>query len=526
MARLWVRLLSAITSIASFSGPALAEFGEARSKHFIVIGTGSTAALRDRVVELEKYFFMLRAMTRMKEQTNPIPITIYLVGGVNAVGKTIGIPNSGVAGYYTATIRGPMAVSTSYDVGNVKEGGLSGRQVLFHELAHHFMAQYFPASYPTWYTEGFADYYGSARILPNDIIEVGHGIANRYRAFAYNDWFHVGKMLAVRNYSDAGNNVFLLYSEGWLLTHYLSFNRARSGQLSAYLGAINAGKSYEAARDAAFGPGATALNSELRAYSRRHGLSAITLPFKTIDPGPVALRMLDESEQALIPVNIALARRPSPAEAALFARKMTALAASFPRDPRVWRAAVETHRAAGDDAAAATALNRWLELAPTDGMAILHRGDLRLSALAAAGSRDKAAWQAARDDILTAIRTTRADPQTLVAYHRSFTAEGVLPPPGAQNGLFAALEKVPQDDRLRYRVARDFEARGMIAEAIDVIRVAAYELHDSATADDSGTPAGRAREPRRLAGDVGGETARQMLDRLQARMPVVPQAAP
>ena len=43
----------------------------------------------------------------------------------------------------------------------------------------------------------------------------------------------------------------------------------------------------------------------------------------------------------------------------------------------------------------------------------------------------------------------------LSAYYRSFAMQNVVPPEGAQNALYDAMELAPSDDDIRYVLARD-----------------------------------------------------------------------
>lgn len=493
-------------------GTAQADWREARTKHFFVYSAGSEKSLRKAAEGLEKYHFMLRFVTQVSDRPASIPIKIYLMRDTGAVAETIG-GGSGVAGYYNASPRGPIAVGTRLDTGG--QYGLSAQQVLFHELAHHFMFQYFPAAYPPWYSEGFADYYGSARILDNDVIEVGHPVNNRYLSFQGNNWLHVGKLLTARSYADLDGRIDLLYSQGWLLTHYLSVKKERAGQLKQYLSAINAGVSYAEARDKAFGKDAKALNDELRSYSGISRLMALSLPFKPIDVGDIAIRNLSPAEEALITADIKLGRGIRRSDARAFAQTTADLAKRFPDDPYALRLQVEAQRAAGDHAAARVALDHWLTLRPNDALALMHRGGLTVDALVAAKSTDATAWKSARDDLLAANRRAPKTPEILVAYYDSFVRQGVLPPAGAQNGLMLAFEMVPQDDGLRQIVAADFEARGLIDDAIAMITPAAVQLHAETNPEKKKRDAER-REKYREVGDRSTETAQEMLARLQA----------
>ena len=95
----------------------------------------------------------------------------------------------------------------------------------------------------------------------------------------------------------------------------------------------------------------------------------------------------------------------------------------------------------------------------------------------ASGNATPQAWESARQMIYEAHKADPRDPMILEAYFDSFTAQGVLPTPGAQNAIVRALELVPQDSGIRYKVAADYEQRGLTEDAIAVIKPTAFQLH-------------------------------------------------
>ena len=176
-----LRWLIALFLLAA-PGVARAEWREAVSKHFIVYSEGSEAELRQATADLEKYDFLLRLMLNAP-QDHPIRLKIYLLEDQEAVAGSLGQnPYSGVAGYYSASPRGSLAVGMRKELDWATVDGFTAQVVLFHEYAHHLMLQYYAAAYPGWYVEGFAEYYGTTKIIPNGY-EVGQMAAYRRASF-------------------------------------------------------------------------------------------------------------------------------------------------------------------------------------------------------------------------------------------------------------------------------------------------------------------------------------------------------
>lgn len=514
MRRLLAWLLATMVLVAAAT-PARADWHEASTKHFRVYSEGSPESTRKAAAHLEKYFFMLRFMTGAAEQPAPIKVKVFMLDNASKVGDALPFGGSGIAGFYTASARGPVAVTTRTATGG--EQGLQAQEVLFHELAHHFMLQNFPATYPAWYVEGFAEYYSTTQIQPDDTMEVGHSVQNRYLAFTDNEWIPLRRLLTAKDYDDVGN-VHLLYSQGWLLVHYFQNSKERRPQLKTYLDAINAGQSYEQAMNNAFGANARKLDSELYKYAYKHSISALVLPFKPIDVGAIQVRKLSDSEQLLIMADLRLHAGIAVSSATRFAQTVGSAAKRYPGDPYALRIATEAEQASGNLAAAGNSVKRWLAIRPDDPLALMHKGEVEVAALAAARSTDSAAWEQARKPFLAAIRRSPNNPQMLLAYYNSFVAQGVLPPPGAQNGLVRAFELVPQDDVLRYMVAADFERRNLIGEAIAVIRPLAYSVHSTENDAKKRKKETAERDKYRVVGDHRQESASEMLRRLEGKL--------
>jgi tetratricopeptide (TPR) repeat protein len=343
-------------------------------------------------------------------------------------------------------------------------------------------------------------------------------VENRYLSLQGNRWLPLNKVLTARSYGDIGGELDLLYAQGWMLVHYLANSKERSGQLRTYLTAINAGQSYEQAMNSAFGPGAKELDSELRSYSSRERLTMVSLPFKPINVGNISVRNLSPAEDALIEYDIALGSGVLKRTAGKFVGSVRKAASPFPQDAYALQILTEAERSAGNNAEAAQSVERWLAVSPGNGLALMHKGQLQIEALRTAKSPDAEAWNRARQPILAANKALPGNPQILLAYYDSFVAQGVLPPAGAQNGLVAAFEALPQDSGIRYQLASDFEQRGMLEEAIAVIKPAAFELHGDEANPKKKKKQEEEREKYRQVGDDSTETARDMLARLEKKL--------
>lgn len=496
-------------------GVAQAEWREAVSNNFIVVSEESEAALRERVEGLEKFGLVLQALTGAKRPKEPpVKIKIYFVRTVENVQDTLPFGGGGVAGYYDAGVRTPYAVMPRVELG---DGPLElrAKTILQHELTHHFMFQYFPGAYPTWYVEGMADYAGVIEIGRDNRTKLGLAINNRILGTRY-VWVPLKKLLMARSYADLGNSVIAVYNQGWLLVHYLNSTPEGKKQLADYLNAINGGASFEKAAEAL--GDLDDLDRKLLRYSQRPVIPATEIRWEGLDPGPVAIRTMSAAENALMFQDLAINNGVPKAKVPAFVTEVRTIAGRFPNDPWALRILTETERMAGNQAEATAAVDRWVAAAPNDALARMHKGMLAVRALRVAKSTDTAAWNAARAHIVAASKLAPRDPQVLKAYYDSFTAQGRMPPAAAQNALMSALDAVPQDDDLRYQVALDFERRDMVDDAINIIRPLALSMRDETDLSPK-KKAQREREKAKyaMAGDEDTETPHEMLARLEKK---------
>lgn len=493
------------------SSAAQAEWREATSRHFIVYSEGSEADLRAFTGRLEAFNHVLRTVHNLRDDGGHNRLRVFLLPSFHAIGQLAG---EGVGGFYVRDARGLMLVGVR-STGAAEN--ISAEGVLLHEYAHHFMYQHFPATYPAWYSEGFAEFWGTTRFLANNVVEIGRPQEGRFASFQRGRWLPVSRLLTAHGYGDVPE-VDLLYAEGWLLTRYVFENRERRQQLDVYLNAIQRGATYEAAMVQAFGPGARTINDELYSYAGRTRFNVLSLPFRALPTGEINVRLPDPAEQALMMDEIRLSMGVNHREIADFARDVAARAARFPDSAFALRLLAEAQRLAGNGAAARATVDRLLERMPDDPRGLMLAAMIEIDGLRAAPA-GRAAWDAARAPLLRAARLAPNDPVILEAVHNSYTAQNVLPPDEAQNALYTAMERAPSDDGIRYALARDFEARAMIEDAITIIRPAAYRLPHRDNESDGERRRRERREDRyRDAGEVRRESAREMLVRLEARL--------
>ena len=203
------RILVALAMV--FATSAHATWYEATSNNFVVYSEGSEQEARDFAARLERFRFVLKTFRPIEEGRASARLRVFLLPDAGAVGRMAG--GADVAGYYVPDARGLMLVGTRHKIGNHDDPRSmedstadipDPEDILFHEYTHHFTFQYFPATYPVWYSEGFAEFWGKTAILPGDVVEVGAPADHRYSTFRYLGWLPLDQLLRAHNYAELG----------------------------------------------------------------------------------------------------------------------------------------------------------------------------------------------------------------------------------------------------------------------------------------------------------------------------------
>ena len=491
----WLALLALVPASAR------AEWRAAESAHFIFYSESSDRDIEKLAARLESYDKLMRMATAIADDVEPVKVRIYEVATTRDVEQALGLVDSGVGGFYDSNMLGPFAVTPRRSF--VHDASFTPGLILHHEYAHHFMLQYFPAVYPQWYVEGFAELIGSSKVLPDG--RIGYGMPARHRGneiAAY--WVDVADLLlkpphTLRNLD--------LYAQGWALTHFLTFSKERSPQMRAYLVALRAGKSAEEAAKA-FGD-LGALNREARRYVTDGAFEYRPVAVEIARPAVQRLRPLSPGEAATIPAVIALRddelslyRKPGDREreAKLRAANLERIrdqARRFATDPFALYLLATAEYVADHYAESEAAADRLLALQPNHvrAMAIKSLNLARAAGKLQGAARTKKAAEA-RALALRANRADANDTLPLFAFYQSFHLAGETPSKDAVAALAAVVETQPGDTKARQLLVDQYAADRRWALAINTLQPIANSPHES---------------PRRAA-------AREQLEKLEAEL--------
>lgn len=472
-------VLAAAIALLFFPVTATAQWHEAKSRHFIIYSDQKPDELKAYATRLERYDQAVRKARGMPdpELTDANRLTVYVLKSQQAVGDMAG--SQGVAGFYMGRASGPLAFVHRGKPTPRNKWDLDAETVFFHEYMHHLMLTDFGSNaLPLWMIEGYAEFFATAELLPDGAVRFGAVPAYRagtlFDADAYNVNLSVEEMVGgkMRDYDQF--EFLSLYGKGWLLTHYMTFEPARRGQITRYVDGIQRGEPPLQSARAAFGD-LKKLERELQAYLIRKTVSTVTIPASDINVGPIAIRPLSEAEAAILPVVMRSHRGVTKSQAPLVARDARRVAERFSSNPAVQAALAEAELDSKNLPAAIAAADRAITADPRNAKALIYRGNAMMEQ--AKKDKTKADWKAIRSYFIRANRVDPQDAEPLMHYYETFKESGQPATTSAVEGLFYAHELVPQDSGLRMAIVRQLIIDGKVDSARKAFGPIAFNPH-------------------------------------------------
>ena len=488
-----MRLLLTAFAFLFVSSPAAAEWWRAETNNFVIISEDDEDEVRRFAAELERFDMALRYLQNMPigeaQPTDATKLTVYRFGDVGDIGRMAGA--SGVAGFYIPRAGDSVAFSpareerrrsmTVVDVDRSRNrvARLDAVSVLQHEYVHYFMMQHFPAAYPAWYVEGYAELLATIRFNEDGTFHVGDPPQYRAAQIFQLRQFPIEDMLD-QEHELSGYEGYQFYGTGWLLAHYLNFDPTRLAQLNEYLVAIGQGEDSLTAARRIFGD-LDQIDRELREY--REGAFPgydVTTP-GYVEPQP-QMRRLTEIEEDLIREEMELRRGVDKDDAAKIARDIIRKAGggSMPGQSHALGLLARAYYAAEDYDNALTVAERLIEVDPNDIM-----GPLYASYALTERIDENPAWtERAREYALAAARIEIEDPRPRIAYYYSFLEADETPPEAALYALEGAFDTAGSDPTYRVFLARQFLFDNELELAKSTLQPIAFRGHNQGPSDD------------------------------------------
>jgi hypothetical protein len=470
MKAVWTGLAAAL---ALAPGVAHAAWHVASAKHFVVYSDDDPEKIREFAGDLERFDKAVRVLRGLPDP--PIGpenrLTVFVVRDLNAVAKLAG--TSQIAGFYEGRATGAYAVVPKRGTGSSRRD-ISANAVLLHEYTHHLMFSNWPdAAFPIWFSEGFAEFHSTAAFDDDGSISIGNPALHRgWELVAAEDTSLADLLSGKLTDRDA------IYGRGWLITHLISFDKARQAQFGEYVRKLNAGEP-PAEAAAAFGDVKT-FERDLTRYSRQRRMNVWSVAASALPVSPVAMRPLTAGEAATMAVRIRSTVGVTDKTAKGVAEDARRAAAPFPDDPGAQGVLAEAEVDAGQNDAAIAAADRALKADPRNVQALLIKSKALVAKAAAAKVKDPAVWTAARAPLLAANRIDTESPAPMVLYYLSFRAADQAPSKNAGDGLLKAQQLAPFDPMLRLTAARLLVERKEAEWAKRLLKPMVYSPHGQA----------------------------------------------
>lgn len=473
----FIRFVITLLAAIGFSAAAIAaDWKRADTHHFTIYSDGRESQLQEFATEVEQFDSLLRFLFKKPTVEEPNKLTIYLVRNADSAGDLLG--SNSVAGFYSSRLDGSFAVATREYGG--RDEDLSGRRVLFHEYAHHFMFRNFSQSFPSWFVEGFAEYVSTAEFDKDGRATFGKPAAHRAREIQYFDNVNIERLLGGRSLDE---NLPAFYGWSWALTHMLYSREEGFGdKLAPYFAGLNAGKEPLAAAEDAFGD-LGKLGRQLRGYVRR-SMAYYPLPKPLPFRDALNITEISDAEGETIALTM---RRLGGDRLKSTRRDLLKHTASAGAGAEAFYQLAEAeytlaHRNSAGEArynfgAAHVAVDRSLALDENHVKARVLKGKLLLEPFDHdEDNADPALWAQAREQFLAANQTEPLAPAPLYHFAQTYIRQSedneMINP-----ALAVAFERAPEVREVRVAYAFDMARLGQYDFAIRLLEVLANNPH-------------------------------------------------
>ena len=466
------------------AAPVHAEWMEASTDHFVVYGETNERNLRRFAEQLERFDGAMSAVTGVPrtKPTRSARVTVYIVGSDTDLRKLYA-QNGGnarnISGFYSPRLEGPVAFAPRVLAARSGDFDLNfSTIVLLHEYAHHLTFANSRLTPPRWFAEGSAEFFASASFASDGSVTLGRPANHRAPELFQAPDVTVIDLVDQEHYEkrkgkDPRYDAY--YGRAWLLYHYLTFEPARRGQLTAYLTALAAGTPSRQAAESAFGD-LVKLDREIGSYMRRRSLQTLVIKGSALPTGEIATRVMRPGEAAIMPVVMRSKRGVGSEETARsILADARAIAARFPADAAVLAALAEAEHDAGNDDAAIAAADAALAIDPANVNAHLRKGYALFDKAQRSG--DETAMRDARRAFVALNRVENDHPVPLYRFYLSYSATGTDPTPNAIAALEQAAGIAPYAHEVSLALAHRRLVEGKLAEARAALQPIAFNPH-------------------------------------------------
>ena len=336
-----IRVAAAAFAALILSASASAQqYYQASSRHFVIYSDQKPETIRKFAENLEKFDKAARFARNMADM--PVSkgnrLTIFVLPSEKEVRRLANDKTGFISGFYRGRASGSVAyVPRRMDNADPQAGA---SLILLHEYAHHLMAQDLRTPYPEWLFEGFAEFMSTAKFERDGSVGLGLPAVHRVYGLTQGEALPFETLLADRIGKINVEQRESIYGRGWLLTHYLTFQPSRKGQLQAYVQGLARGQEPLAAARAAFGD-LNQLERELNGYLGRRSLPYLKIEGPALGVMNIEIAPLSPGASAAVPILAELKNDADKTAAAPLAARLRQIRTNYPGDAFVETALAE-----------------------------------------------------------------------------------------------------------------------------------------------------------------------------------------
>jgi hypothetical protein len=303
---------------------------QVRSTHFTVV----TDLGEKRGIEVARHCERMRAAFRllMKQARtdDPVPLLIWALDGQKEVDDVLGSSKAKHTGLFLAgEDRNFILVDASGDP----------RRAVYHEYMHALLNANISSAVPTWFEEGFAEYFSTLQINAKattlGLVPIGElrFLRENGKLMRLPDLFAVRQ--DSRLYNQNGPTQAMFYAESWLLVHYI-FDHHLISRAEPLFFRVARGQGLSAALQAEFGVSAARLEADLLEYAKGEGFRYFSLPAVEL-PDEIAVVPLSGITMQALRADLQwhATTHHSKEEVAAYAEEMRSLLKQEPNNPTV-----------------------------------------------------------------------------------------------------------------------------------------------------------------------------------------------
>jgi hypothetical protein len=388
-----------------------------------------------------------------------------------------------IGGFYSANTRDIFDVSIKKDTST---GGLlrptddNTDLIMYHEYTHHFMYQYFAGAYPTWLSEGFAEYFG-ATTIDNTTIKVGRALQRDIDP--HGEWMPLSTVLTKGVFDLPIDKREDYYIAAWALTHYLKSGAAGPRALNDYLSGLAAGQDSLTAMQKATGGDIATLQRKMIAYMGGQ-IRYFSFDRPKHQPAEVTITALPASADTLLLKRQQLTQQLNPDTRKALLEAIRTEAAKYPVDRFAQLTLARAEIEEGDRLAGEKVLAPLLAAQPSDPevnelMGLSQARALETDGATMSPAERQQAITAAQTYLSVPIKADPADYQAIIAYSRTAQMSPGYPRETDVLMLIQARRAAPQVTSLTVNTATALMYNGYYDEAATMLRPLLTDPHDN-----------------------------------------------